>query len=57
LNPSAVNDVRLTPRALTLAGDTGSHRAYFTPMSGAICEHLHRVWEDIAASLPSPEPV
>jgi putative hemin transport protein len=33
VNPNAVNDIRLTPRALTLAGEFGTHRAYFTPMS------------------------
>ncbi|CAN5505089.1 hypothetical protein BH10ACT9_BH10ACT9_06820 [soil metagenome] len=33
LDPRAISDVRLTPRALTLAGESGSHRAYFTPMS------------------------
>ena len=36
LNPAAITDVRLTPRALTLAGENGSHRAYFTPASDSL---------------------
>lgn len=36
LNPGAITDVRLTPRALTLAGDNGTHRAYFTPASDSL---------------------
>jgi len=36
LNPAAFSDVRLTPRALTLVGDTGTHRAYFTPLSDSL---------------------
>jgi putative hemin transport protein len=36
LNPAAFNDVRLTPRALTLVGENGTHRAYFTPMSDSL---------------------
>ena len=36
LNPAAFHDVRLNPRALTLTGETGSHRAYFTPQSDSL---------------------
>lgn len=36
LDPAAVNDIRLTPRALTLGGEFGSHRAYFTPASDSL---------------------
>lgn len=36
LNPAAFSDVRLTPRALKLVGETGTHRAYFTPMSDSL---------------------
>ncbi|MET0898384.1 MAG: hypothetical protein ABWY45_10775 [Mycobacterium sp.] len=36
LNPAALNDVRLTPRFLTLAGASGNHRAYFTPHSDTL---------------------
>lgn len=36
LHPALIRDAFLTPRALTLAGETGTHRAYFTPMSDNI---------------------
>jgi putative hemin transport protein len=36
LDPGAISDVRLTPRALSLAGQSGSHRAYFTPQSDTL---------------------
>ncbi|MDF2822964.1 MAG: hypothetical protein K0R68_372 [Mycobacterium sp.] len=36
LDPDAISDVRLTPRALTLAGQNGTHRAHFTPASDSL---------------------
>lgn len=36
LDPAAISDVRLTPRALTLGGELGTHRAYFTPTSDSL---------------------
>lgn len=36
LDPAAISDIRLTPRALTLGGEFGTHRAYFTPESDSL---------------------
>ncbi|WP_078327213.1 ChuX/HutX family heme-like substrate-binding protein [Mycobacteroides salmoniphilum] len=33
LNPALVRDAFLAPRGLTIVGDTGTHRAYLTPLS------------------------
>ncbi|MEU0541674.1 hypothetical protein ABZ319_17560 [Nocardia sp. NPDC005978] len=33
LHPGRITDIHLTPRALTLADASGTHRAYFTPRS------------------------
>ncbi|SHV29888.1 Uncharacterised protein [Mycobacteroides abscessus subsp. abscessus] len=33
LNPALVRDAFVAPRALTMVGETGTHRAYLTPLS------------------------
>lgn len=33
MHPGLIHDTLLTPRALTMSGESGTHRAYLTPMS------------------------
>ncbi len=36
VDPALVDDISVTPRALTMSSDTGTHRAYFTPLSDSL---------------------
>ncbi|QXQ14159.1 hypothetical protein [Skermania piniformis] len=36
VHPAAVQEISVTTRALTLSGDPGTHRAYFTPLSDGL---------------------
>ncbi|KWX22322.1 hypothetical protein AFM11_21050 [Mycolicibacterium wolinskyi] len=51
LHPDLIRDTYLAPRALTLASETGTHRAYFTPLSD---ELAIRALELAPADEPEP---
>ncbi|EUA71568.1 hemin-degrading HemS.ChuX domain protein [Mycobacteroides abscessus subsp. bolletii 1513] len=50
LNPALVRDAFVAPRALTMVGETGTHRAYLTPLS----DHLTVGALELAPA-PAPE--